>query len=107
MFGQKRLKRQEELKRLLSELYNGVSKPEYGDNYADFKAVLLTTYQKVDQGKWAGKQISDICDYIQHIALVNYKHNIETPSILSEVRPKLQQLIRRDRPILGLWIYQG
>lgn len=107
MFGrkQKKLTRQEELKALLSELYNGVCKPAYGDNYDDFKNVVLKTYQKVEQGKWDGRHIEDICDYIQHIAMVNYKHNIETPAIFSDVRPKLQKLNRRSRPILGLWIY--
>lgn len=107
MFGrkQKKLKRQEELKDLLSQLYNGVCKPEYGDNYADFKEVVLKAYQQIEQGKWDGQVIEEVCDYIQHIAMVNYKHKIETPTIFSEVRPKLQKLNRSRRPILGLWIY--
>lgn len=102
---QTKLKRQEELKELLSQLYNGVCKSEYGDNYDDFKDVVLKAYQKVDQGKWDGQQIEAVCDYIQHIAMANYEHSIETPEVFSKVRPKLQKLNRGRRPILGILIY--
>lgn len=107
MFGskKKKIKQQTEIKELLSLLYNGVSKPEYGDSYDGFKDLILETYKKVDQGKWSDDKISDIIATIQHIAVVNYKFNIETPEILSEVRPKLEKYIRK--PLLGLWIYHS
>ncbi|MCW0953404.1 hypothetical protein OIT44_04870 [Weissella ceti] len=97
--------RQEEIKALLTEVYNAIAQPEYGRRYNRLRRALLEAYQVVDAGKWDAQCLSDVVKHIQHMALRNYKVGVDNPPVFSEVRPKLEYYIGNQRPLLGLWIY--
>ncbi|MBS0949292.1 bacteriocin immunity protein [Weissella minor] len=101
MSGNKKEREASEVKSILSDLYNELSKAEYEQRYHALNQTLLADYQRIEKGSNVGHIANELVKQLNHEVLTNLRLNVQNPTSLKTALAALNNHVPRDERVFS------
>lgn len=101
MSGNKKEREASEVKSILSNLYNDLSKAEYEQRYHALNQTLLVAYQRIEKGSNVGHVANELVRQPNHEVLTNLRLNVQNPTSLKTALEALNNHVPRVKRVFS------